>query len=162
MSLPKLDLTQEERNSLRKGKIRLSDLASQTAAELSRTTGIAVRRCRELVSLAQFQTLGSVGLESARDLLALGFVDLEGLKQGDPVEMYDRLKSRSGGQLDPCVEDVFRCAIAQAQDPHLSSEFLKWWLWSPCRGESSIRVPVAVVDRRRAIPSDVVLSRVHC
>jgi hypothetical protein len=34
---------------------------------------------------------------------------------------------------DPCVEDTFVCAVAQARDPELSSEQRNWWFWSRLR-----------------------------
>ncbi len=138
---PKLALSEPERQSLRKAKIRLADVASHTTKELSAATGISDHRCQELIALAELQTLGSVGLRIAQCLLTLGFPGPEKLKQGDPVEMYDRLAIDWDGPLDPCVEDTFRCAVAQARDPHLPPSLRNWWAWTPCRGESEIRPP---------------------
>jgi hypothetical protein len=35
---------------------------------------------------------------------------------------------------DPCVEDAFRCAIAQAKNPKLPAKMRDWWQWTSVRG----------------------------
>jgi hypothetical protein len=36
----------------------------------------------------------------------------------------------TGTRQDPCVLDGFRCAVAQARDPHLPAAQRNWWWWS--------------------------------
>lgn len=137
---PKLELTDSERLSLRQAKIFLRDIAAQDAKKLASATGLDINRCRELIVLAEFQTLDSVGLAAARCFILLGFHSLKELKKGDPVEMCERLEQSWDDRVDPCVEDTFRCAIAQVLDPKLPSKFRNWWAWMPYRGESTVAV----------------------
>ncbi|MCK6447769.1 MAG: helix-hairpin-helix domain-containing protein [Planctomycetes bacterium] len=143
---PKLDLTGAERRALARAKLRTHELASLSERELAERThgAIELARCSELVALAAFQTLGSIGLESARDFVRLGFRRVEELVGRDPRELYSRLCESTRTRQDPCVEDAFRCAIAQAEDPDLPAPWRAWHRWTPLRGKP----PGARPDRR--------------
>lgn len=134
---PKLDLSRAERRALARAKLRTHELASLSGRDLAdRTHGsIELARCSELVALAAFQTLGSIGLESARDFVQLGFRRVDELVGQDPRELYARLCEATRARHDPCVEDAFRCAIAQAEDPDLPTSWRAWHRWTPLRGE---------------------------
>jgi hypothetical protein len=108
-----------------------------------------------LVSLADFQRLGSVGLASARDFLVLGLGRVTDLVGRDPIELYHRLEHVTGHRHDPCVEDVMRCAVAQAEDPDLPVAWRDWWHWTPLRGQNRTARPDedASAPRGRARPS---------
>lgn len=136
VKLPKLDLDAEERTALREASLTARDLATTSADELHRRVHGALpsRRCAELTALAQFQQLGSIGLESARDLVKLGFRRVEELAGHDARELFTKLERLTRGKQDPCVEDAFRCAIEQANDPQLPSELRDWWHWTHVRG----------------------------
>ncbi len=135
---PKLPLTDDERRTLRKARIRLGDMASIDPQELREATGFAEKRCRHLVALARFQSFGSVGPILAQDLWVLGFCTIEDLNGADPKGMYDRFGEMAGHRADPCVEDVFRCAVAQAQNPDLPEELRQWWMWKEQRGKRRV------------------------
>ena len=53
---------------------------------------------------------------------------------------------------DPCVEDVLRCAVAQAQDPRLPKKWKDWWSWTPYRGLAAGDLPPALAKARPARP----------
>lgn len=136
---PKLNCSPEERAALRAAGVRAVDVGDLDPRELGRRTGGAVppARCEELVALADFQRLGSVGLETARDFVNLGFRRVGELAGQDPVDLFRRLKVLTRSAQDPCVEDVFRCAIAQAEEPDLRAEWRDWWHWTPLRERDS-------------------------
>jgi len=88
-----------------------------------------------------FQELGSVGPACAKDFLALGFKKVSDLKGQDPNELYRRLCELTKSKQDPCVEDVLRCAVAQAEIPALPKKWKDWWSWTPWRGLSAGELP---------------------
>ena len=140
-SAPKLALDIEEREALEHAGVSLRHLADWDARDLATASGLDLGRCLELVALAGFQTLGSVGPESARDLWLLGFHSVEELRDADPSAMYNRINALAKQRVDPCVEDVFRCAVAQARYPDLSPELRQWWSWKHQRGSSTVTLP---------------------
>lgn len=149
---PKLPTTPDERATLRTARIPLRDLLTLTGPALHRRTSGAISRarCDELTALAAFQTLGSVGRETARDLVRLGFRRISDLKRQDPRTLYERMCRLTRTRQDPCVEDAFRCAIAQARDPMLPAPLRNWWSWTPVRGRPMSARPPALAKRRTA------------
>jgi hypothetical protein len=132
----KVKLSPPERAALRKQGFAASKLAGADAHELAALCALPLERCRYLVAIADFQTLASVGPAAAQDLWDLGCRSLADVGKGDPVAMYHELSRQVGVALDPCVEDVFRCAIAQVRHPDLPLEQTNWWHWKPMRGEA--------------------------
>lgn len=135
---PKLILTSKERKALRGVKILLRDIALFDSEELSKVTGINKLRCQELVALSQFQSLGSVGPDMAVKFWRLGFKSLKDLARADPSKMYQDYSLLIRRHVDPCVEDVFRCAIAQVKYKNLPAHLKNWWEWTDQRGISSV------------------------
>lgn len=75
-----------------------------------------------------FEEIPGIGVSLARDLAALGYVSVDGLRGENPATMYERLQLQAGARIDRCVLYVFRCAVYYAEggrDP----EKLKWWNW---------------------------------
>lgn len=97
-------------------------------------TGLGLSRCGDLCASATFQTLSSVGPSMAADIVGLGYHSLAELAKADPNDMYVKFSRKVGRSVDPCVEDVFRCAVAQAREPDLPEEARNWWYWLPFRG----------------------------
>ncbi|MCC6409369.1 MAG: WYL domain-containing protein [Planctomycetes bacterium] len=147
---PKLALSAAERRAFARAKVRVAELAALSADELAARTGGAIElaRCAELVALAGFQRLGSIGLESARDLVLLGFRRVDDLVGGDPRELFTRLCKLTHSNQDPCVEDVLRCAIAQAEHPDLPPPWREWHRWTPLRGKPPGTLPTELADAR--------------
>lgn len=77
--------------------------------------------------------LVSVGPATVRDLEDLGITEVTHLIDKDATELYEELQELKGQRMDPCVEDVFQAAIAQARNPKLSKEKSQWWYWSKVR-----------------------------
>ena len=138
---PKLSLGSVEKRLLRRAGVNVMDLPRFGASELSLLTGIPLGRCKKLLALSTFQELRSVGPSAAEDLWALGYSSIEALRGADPVGMYERLNRMAGKRLDPCVEDVLRCAVAQAICPDLPQPYMDWWVWRNQRGQHYVRLP---------------------
>lgn len=146
---PKLPLTDAEREALRSAGLSVRDLAVTEPLELARRTQRVIprARCSELVALARFQQLGSVGLETARDFVLLGFERVEDLRGHDANELYTRMCERTRTRQDPCVEDAFRCAIAQAEHPDLPARWREWHRWTQLRGTPPGTLPPELTQR---------------
>jgi len=134
MKTPVLPLVPEEKAALRKAKIPLRHLAQYTAAQITDISGLPLDRSEYLLALSHFQSLGSIGPNSAQYLWDLGYRNIGQLKSANPCKMYGYFSNIVGQKVDPCVEDVFRCAVAQAKFPDLPEEKKQWWTWSNQRG----------------------------
>ena len=77
--------------------------------------------------------LRGIGPSIEADLHDLGITTVEELSRQDGEELYKRLCTLRGVRQDPCVFDVFTCAVAQARNPDLPEELKNWWTWSRIR-----------------------------
>jgi len=77
--------------------------------------------------------LVSVGPATAADFEDLGITEVEHLVDKDAEELFERLQRLKGRKVDLCCLDVFRAAIAQAQDPNLPEAKRHWPYWSKLR-----------------------------
>ena len=82
--------------------------------------------------------LAGIGPSLEANLRSLGVETVEQLARCDGRVLYDRLCEKTGTRQDPCVLDTFRCAVAQAGNPHLSSEQRNWWWWSQQRKQGKL------------------------
>ena len=135
---PNAKLSGVERSALRKAKIKKASLCNITGSDLATRTGLPVERSHEMVGLCTFQTLKSIGPASAEDLWQLGYNAPGNLAGEHPYAMYLAYSSLVGELIDRCVEDVFRCAVAQAELPNLPDKSLNWWAWTSHRGEQRL------------------------
>ena len=81
----------------------------------------------------QLKDLAGVGAATVSDLRILDIHSVAELSLQNGDELYDRLCQQTGKQHDICCLDVFRCAVAQARDPHLPVEQKNWWYWTALR-----------------------------
>lgn len=72
-----------------------------------------------------------------KDFELLGVRSVSQLAKADGKRLYDRLCRLTGQRQDPCVWDVFECAIAQARNPDLPAEQRQWWFWSRLRKQQA-------------------------
>lgn len=93
------------------------------------------RTTPEESALRELQTLGSIGPACARDLVRLGIRSVADLRGKEATKLYAEMCALDGRRHDPCLEDAFRCAIAQANDSNLPSVMKQWWRWTPVRGK---------------------------
>ena len=77
--------------------------------------------------------LVSVGKATVQDFDRIGIHYAEDLVGKDAGKLVKKLEKIHGRKLDPCCEDVFRAAIAQAENPDLPEDQKQWWYWSRIR-----------------------------
>jgi hypothetical protein len=78
----------------------------------------------------------SVGPAMLRDFEILGVRSVPQLARRNPERLYQSLCRVAPQHQDLCCLDVFRAAVAQAQDPRLPPEQCQWWYWSRNRKRS--------------------------
>jgi nucleotidyltransferase/DNA polymerase involved in DNA repair len=81
----------------------------------------------------RLEDLISVGPAMVRDFNLLGIHSVRQLARRNPEKLYERLCEITGLAQDLCCLDVFRAAVAQAQNPRLPVEQCQWWYWSRLR-----------------------------
>jgi hypothetical protein len=64
------------------------------------------------------------------DFALLGIKTVDELAKRDAQALYDELCRITGVRQDPCVEDAFQAAVAQARNPNLPKEQRQWYFWS--------------------------------
>ena len=79
------------------------------------------------------EDLVSVGPATLKDFELLGIRTIQQLAKQEPKSLYNKLCKLTRTRHDPCVEDVFSAAIAQAKNPHLHDEQKQWSYWSRIR-----------------------------
>jgi hypothetical protein len=88
--------------------------------------------------MRQLKSLSGVGPAMLADFAALHIATVDQLAAANPEELYERLCHITRSRQDPCVLDVFRCAVAQARDPNLPAEQRDWWWWSRARKSGAV------------------------
>lgn len=120
----KLPLTDIERVNLRKNKIKIAAILDFTIDELEVLLNATTERAKEIYALAEFQTVPSVGIKFAEDLVFLGYYSLNELKHKDGAILTDEYELKKGYWIDPCVEDQFRLIVNFANTNDLAKT---WW-----------------------------------
>lgn len=120
----KLPLTEVEKSNLRKSKIKIVNLLDFAIDELEVLLNTTPERARVIYALAEFQTVPSVGIKFAEDLVFLGYYSLSELKYKDGSKLTDEYELKKGYRVDPCVEDQFRLVINYANTCDTKKT---WW-----------------------------------
>ena len=81
------------------------------------------------ISIKELTKIPGVGKSIAEDLWNIGVRKLNDLKNRDPEELYLRLCSYQGANVDRCVLYVFRCAVYFVSRENHDPDLLKWWNW---------------------------------
>jgi AraC-like DNA-binding protein len=131
-SLNRLDILITEKRKLRVKKIRLNEIHHYSLAYLQRILNVSKIRAMELSALSEFQSIPSIGIRFAQDLISLGFYSLKDIKGKDPAKLSNRFERYLGAWIDPCVEDQFRLVTYYAGQP---SDLRNWWDFSRERKE---------------------------
>lgn len=105
---------------------------------LSKASEVAFDRCQDLIYYAVLLNLRSVGPSIADMIWQVGIRSLEALKAANPVQMCETFEEVRAAKPDPCVEDTFRCAIAQVKYPDLADSCKDWWIWGEDRGDKEV------------------------
>lgn len=120
----KLPLTDIEKANLRKHKIKIANILEFATDELEVFLNATPKRAKEIYALAEFQTVPTVGIKFAEDLVFLGYYSLIELKHKDGAKLTDEFELKKGYWTDPCVEDQFRLVVHYATT---NDQNKKWW-----------------------------------
>lgn len=119
-----LEASISEKKILRAGKIRLKEIHHVSLEDLQKLLNTSRIRAMELRALSEFQSIPSIGVRFAHDLISLGLYSLADVKGKDPARLLDRLEQQLGVWVDPCVEDQFRLVVHYANHPGSPAN---WW-----------------------------------
>jgi hypothetical protein len=120
----KLPLTGFEKANLRKQKVKLSEILNYALDELEVILDTTPERAKEMYALAEFQTVPSIGIKFAEDLVFLGYYSLNDLKDKSGAKLTDEYEQKKGHWIDPCVEDQFRLVVNYAETKDTTKT---WW-----------------------------------
>ncbi|WP_164670829.1 helix-hairpin-helix domain-containing protein [Virgibacillus doumboii] len=119
MSNPKLPLTPNEKAKLRKAKLKISEIHTQRVEQLIEILNVPNERAKELLGLAEFQLVPSIGHKLAEKLVyQLNIFSMEEIKNKNGAKLLDKLEKRLGVWTDSCVEDQIRCVVSYANAPN--------------------------------------------
>lgn len=125
-----LEVTPAEVKKLRVLKIKKSEMHLHKIRVLQKLMDISEVRAMELFALSEFQSLPSIGIRFAHDLIGMGYYSLHELKKKDGAKLTDQYELQKGVWVDPCVEDQFRLVVHFANHPDSK---LNWWNFTPER-----------------------------
>jgi Pathogenicity locus len=103
-----LKLNAEEKVVLKSQKIKINMLADYAPDEIATILKASPQRAIEIAALMEFQSIPSLGINFASELIEQGYYSLKQLEGKDPVELYDAFEKHCGAWADPCVEDSYR------------------------------------------------------
>lgn len=126
----KLPLTDAEKKQLRAHKLKIQDLSSQSAEDIAHLLQVPAARAMELHALIVFQSIPSLGIKFAQDMVDMGFRSLQQLKDKQGPALLDQHEKLVGYRTDPCVEDQFWLAVHVASTGDLGKT---WWDFTPLR-----------------------------
>ena len=119
-----LELSPAEKDRLRIQKIRASQLLDYAPDEVATILLAGPQRAKELRALIEFQSIPSLGIGFAKELIAQGYYSLNELKGKSPVELFDAYEKHCGAWADPCVEDSYRLLVHFIEN---HDESKRWW-----------------------------------
>jgi len=79
--------------------------------------------------LKEFMRIPGVGKKTSEDFWRLGLKSIEDLKGIDPTELYLKLGSIKGKNVDRCMLYVIRASVYYASNENHDPNLLKWWNW---------------------------------
>lgn len=120
----KLPLTAHEKTCMKKHKIRIANILEFDPGEFELLLDVPAERAAEIHALALFQTVPSIGIKFAEDLVFLGYYSFEELKDKDGAQLTDDFEQKKAYWIDPCVEDQFRLIVHYAKTQDTSKN---WW-----------------------------------
>lgn len=121
---PVLDVSASEKKKLRALSIKVKEMHHHPVPELQRLMGVSKIRAMELYALSEFQSLPSIGIRFAHDMISMGYYSLRDVKGKDGAKLTDQFERHLGAWADPCQEDQFRLIVHYAQHPTVHRN---WW-----------------------------------
>jgi AraC-like DNA-binding protein len=127
MNEPQLNRSEilvSEKKKLRANGIKLKEIHHHSIRELRSVLHVSEIRAMELKAMSEFQSVSSIGIRFAENLMQLGFYSLKEIRGKDPAKLVNRLELQLGVWIDPCVEDQFRLVVHYADHP---GSVKNWW-----------------------------------
>jgi hypothetical protein len=117
-------LTATEKQALKNKKISQNALQDYAPDEIATLLGSSPSRTRELQALAEFQSIPSLGINFAEELIDQGYYSLAQFEGKIAVELFDAFERHCGAWADPCVEDAYRLLMHYIENRDDSK---RWW-----------------------------------
>jgi hypothetical protein len=117
-------LTPAEKQLLKSKKVSLKMLQDYAPDEIASLLTASPQRSQELHALAEFQSIASLGINFAEELISQGYYSLVEFKGKTAVELFDAFERHCGTWADPCVEDSYRLLVHYNEN---RDESKRWW-----------------------------------
>ncbi|MEN0052193.1 MAG: helix-hairpin-helix domain-containing protein [Mucilaginibacter sp.] len=119
-----LQLTAAEKQLLKEQKISIKSLTDYAPDEIASIIKADTKRTREINALMEFQSIPSLGIGFALELIDQGYYSLQQLQGKTAVELFDAFEKHCGTWADPCVEDSYRLLVHYIKH---KDESKRWW-----------------------------------
>lgn len=119
-----LQLTAPEKQLLKEQKISIKSLTDYAPDEIASILKADIRRAREINALIEFQSIPSLGIGFALELIDQGYYSLQQLQGKTAVELFDAYEQHCRAWADPCVEDSYRLLVYYIEH---KDESKRWW-----------------------------------
>lgn len=118
------ELSIEERLLLKQQKVSQKMLQDYATDEIATILNASPQRAKELNALAEFQSIPSLGIGFAKELIAQGYYSLEELRGKTAIQLFDAFEKHNKCWADPCVEDSYRLLVHYIEHRDKSK---RWW-----------------------------------
>jgi hypothetical protein len=118
------ELTTVEKQILKIKKVNQKMLQDYSPDEIAALLAASPERTKEIHALSEFQSIPSLGIGFAKELMAQGYYALEQLKDKTAVELFDAYEQYCRAWADPCVEDSYRLLVHYIEHRDDSK---RWW-----------------------------------
>jgi hypothetical protein len=117
-------LTDAEKQSLKTKKVNQKMLQDYAPDEIAALLNASPQRAKELQALAEFQSIPSLGINFAEELINQGYYSLEQLKGRSAVKLFNAFERHCGAWADPCIEDSYRLLVHYINN---HDDTKRWW-----------------------------------
>jgi hypothetical protein len=117
-------LSADEKQMLREQKIKMSELPGFAPDEIASMLNASPQRTKEINALIEFQSIPSLGINFATELIGQGYYSLAQLAGKDAVDLFNAFEKYVGAWADPCVEDSYRLLAHYIKHGDTGK---KWW-----------------------------------
>lgn len=117
-------LTPTEKARLKANKVKLREVGCYAVSDLQHLLDVSLQRAREIFALYEFQSIPSIGIQFAKDLLSIGYYTLAELQDKTGPGLIHELELKTGVWQDPCVEDQCRLVVHFANHGNTGKQ---WW-----------------------------------
>jgi hypothetical protein len=125
-----LELTAAEKLVLKEHKITQKSLMDLAVDEIIAVLNPPPQRVQLIQALFEFQSIPSLGIMFAKDMMFLDYYRLADVKDKTGPELLNEYELKMGYKVDPCVEDQFWLAVDHANNPHSKNQ---WWDFTAAR-----------------------------